>query len=714
MSGLAQWCFGRRRVVVALWMFVLVLAGAANITIGSNYRNDFQLPNTDSKRADDLLQREFAQQAGEADQLVVHTSQGTVRDPAARSRVEAVFEAVRAMPYVKAVDSFYDDPSRVNADGTTAFANLQLDLPNGEEIPKRDIHRMVEVGQRANDADLQVEFGGSSFQQNGSEGFGPTELIGIAAAAAVLFMAFGSLYAMFLPILSALVALGASTSVIALLSKAMSIAVFAPSLAALIGLGVGIDYALFIVSRQRSNLRQGHTPSESIVMALDTSGRAVLFAGITVCIALLGLFLVGISFLYGVALAASIAVLFTVATSLTLLPALLGFLGDKVLNRKERQALRENGPMRSEELSPGWYKWSRVVAKHPLQWGVLALVAMLVLSLPVLDLRLGSTDAGGDPAASTTRKAYDLLAKGFGPGFNGPLELVADIPTPQDRASFDIVLREVSRQENVVSVTPAMFAPNAKTAVAFVYPATSPQDKQTTALIKSLRSRVIPAAEGGSTLRTYVGGQTAIFEDFASVLTSKLPVFMGSIIAFAFLLLLVMFRSLLIPLKAALMNVLAATAGFGVVVAVFQWGWAASLIGVDYTGPILAFLPVMLFSILFGLSMDYEVFLVSRMHEEWLRTHDNDEAIALGQAETGRVITAAASIMVVVFAAFVLGSDPVIKLFGVGLAASIAVDALIIRTILVPSAMHLFGKGNWYLPKWLDRVLPRLAIEGRK
>jgi RND superfamily putative drug exporter len=301
------------------------------------------------------------------------------------------------------------------------------------------------------------------------------------------------------------------------------------------------------------------------------------------------------------------------------------------------------------------------------------------------------------------------LAKGFGPGFNGPLQLVAKISSPEDRARFDVLVKDLQNQKNVAAVTPVELSPFQDVAVAYAFPGTTPQDEQTTTLITSLRSRVIPAAEAGSTLRVYVGGQTATFEDFSSVITAKLPMFMGAIIAVAFVLLLVMFRSLLIPLKASLMNLLAASAGFGVVVAIFQWGWGASLIGVDYSGPILAFLPVMLFSILFGLSMDYEVFLVSRIQEEWLRTHDNDEAIALGQAETGRVITAAASIMVVVFSAFVLSSDPVIKLFGVGLAASIAIDALIIRTILVPSAMHILGSGNWYLPKWLDRVVPRLA-----
>jgi RND superfamily putative drug exporter len=713
MASLARWCFQHRRLVVLFWIIGLVGLGVSSGAMGADYKDDFKLPETESKRALDLLQESFPAQSGETDQIVIHVRNGTLQDPAVKSSVEAMFADVSHLPYVKGVESFYtsDGAERISKDGTIAFANLQLDTPD-TGVPKPDVEKIIDAAQKIDSSTIQVELGGMAIQNAAEQEQSLSELIGVVAAAIILFLAFGSIFTMFLPLLTAILALAATTSVVGFLTHAMSVATFAPMLAALIGLGVGVDYALFIVSRHRSNLRQGHTPEESVITALNTSGRAVVFAGITVCIGLLGLMLVGVSFLYGAALASVVAVLFTMLGALTFLPAMLGFVGIKALGRKERKKLLAEGALTHDEMSPGWYKWARLVERHSFVLGALALVVMLVLAIPMLSLRLGSTDAGGDPKDSTTRQAYDLLADGFGPGFNGPLLLAADIEKPGDLDAFKALATTIeSDKKAVASVGPVAPSPNGKAAIVSVYPTTSPQDEGTTKLISHLRDHVIPDAEKGSSMQVYVGGGTAIFEDFAGVLTSKLPLFIGAVVGLAFILLMAVFRSLLIPLVASIMNLLAAGAGFGVVVAVFQWGWFGDIVGVSHTGPIAAFLPIMLFAILFGLSMDYEVFLVSRMHEEWVHTQNNDEAIALGQAETGRVITAAAAIMVFVFGSFVLGDNNAIKLFGVGLAAAIAIDALIIRTVLVPSVMHVLGKSNWYLPKWLDRITPRLSVE---
>jgi RND superfamily putative drug exporter len=519
---------------------------------------------------------------------------------------------------------------------------------------------------------------------------------------------------MALPLLSAALSLGVGISVIGLLSNLISMASFSSQLALLIGLGVGVDYALFVVSRYRQALLRGQSSEEAAVEALDTSGRAVLFAGITVCIALLGMFALGVSFLYGVAIAASIVVAFTVVAALTLMPALLGFFGPKLLSRGQRRALA-GGTLTTGDESPAWGRWARTLQKRPALLAGIAALVMLLIAVPFLSLRLGSSDQGSDPADTTTRKAYDLLARGFGPGFNGPLQLVARVDGLVQEQAFAHVVAAAGRAPDVAAVSPLRVLPGRPgappVALARVIPRGSPQDASTTGLVHNLRDNVIPGASGG-TVRVLVGGQTAIFNDFASVLSSKLPLFVGVVVLLSFLLLMAVFRSLIIPAMAALMNLLAVGAAFGVVTAVFQWGWLAGLIGVTRTGPIEAFLPVMVFAILFGLSMDYEVFLVSRIYEEWHRRRNNRAAIVHGLAATGRTITAAAAIMVLVFAAFVLGGERIIKLFGIGLASAVFLDAVIIRSILVPGLMLAIGERNWYLPKGLDRILPRLNVEG--
>ena len=434
----------------------------------------------------------------------------------------------------------------------------------------------------------------------------------------------------------------------------------------------------------------------------------MLFAGLTVCIALLGMFALQVSFLYGVALSAAFVVALTMVASLTLLPAMLGFFGLKALRRGERRRLAEFP--QGEPLQGFWLRWSQGIQGRARYTSVVALGLIVVIALPFFSLRQGLADAGNDPVASTTRQAYDLLAKGFGPGYSGPLELVAEVNSPSDSTHFADFAKSLAGQDDVASVQPIRTSPNGKAAVAVVYPSTSPQAVQTSELLHRVRA-AIPAAEAGTTLAIHVGGPTAEGEDFSHALSAKMPQFVAVVVLLAFLLLMAVFRSILIPVVASIMNLLSIGAALGALTAAFQWGWGKSIIGYTKTGPIEVFIPVMLFAILFGLSMDYEVFLVSRMHEEWVNTGDNDQAVTLGQAETGRVITAAALIMILVFVSFIFGGQLVIKEFGLGFAAAIFIDAFVIRTVLVPSVMHVIGRANWWLPGWLDRAIPKVHVE---
>jgi RND superfamily putative drug exporter len=526
----------------------------------------------------------------------------------------------------------------------------------------------------------------------------------------VLFLAFGSLAASLLPIATALVGVGTAYAGIVLLGHAMTVADFAPMLGMLVGLGVGIDYALFIVTRHRRGLKRGLSVTEAATNAVATTGRAVVFAGATVCIALLGMLILRLSFLNGVAIAASLTVILTVAASVTLLPALLSFIGMRALSRRERRRLAEHGP--EPEVPTGFAaRWSAFVERHPKMLGAVALVVMGVLALPTFSLHLGTSDQGNGPKTATTRQAYDLLADGFGPGVNGPLTLVTKVDGADDKLALDNLDGTLRATDGVASVTPVTFDAGGHTAYLTVVPDSSPQSKDTSDLVDRLRGEVLPRAESGTSLDVQVGGMTAGYDDFADVIVSKLPVFVGVVIGLGCLLLLLAFRSVGIPLKAAAMNVAAVASAFGVVVAIFQWGWGSELLGLGSAGPIEPFLPVIMVSVLFGLSMDYQVFLVSRMYEEWLETGDNRRAVRVGLAETSRVINSAAVIMISVFLAFVLSGDRVIAMFGIALAAAVALDAFVLRTLLVPALMHLLGGANWWLPRWLDKRMPRISIE---
>ena len=622
-----------------------------------------------------------------------------------------MLDQVASAPSVSSVASPYttEGAGQISHSGQTAYATVTFD-DQAQNLPKEHVQHVIDLAHGAQAPGLQVELGGNAIEQVSQAPPSNSEGIGLIAAGIILFIAFGSLFAMALPLLVAIVALASGILTVGLLTHVIGIPVIGPTLAALIGLGVGIDYALFVVTRHRNGIKAGMTPEEACIRSLNTSGRAVLFAGTTVCIALLGLLVLNLGFLNGLGISAAVTVLFTMATAITLLPALLGFFGMKVLSRKERRALTANGPTQ-EGVTGLWARWAGFVSRHPRPLAIGATLVMLVLAIPVLSLRLGLSDAGNDPASTTTRQAYDLLADGFGPGFNGPLQLVATGGTAADHAALTQLVDTLKTEPGVAAVVPSPTKPGQELSIVTVIPTSAPQDQATSDLISHLRDDLIPAATAGTGLKVYVGGATAIFGDFASVISSKLPLFIAVIVGLGFLLLLLAFRSLLVPATAAVMNLLAAGAAFGVVVMVFQFGWGSEPLGLGRAGPIEAFLPVIMLAILFGLSMDYQVFLVSRMHEEWVHTGKNRYAVTTGQATTGRVITAAAAIMICVFIAFVFGGQRVIAEFGIGLAAAVFLDAFVLRTILVPSAMHIFGPANWWLPGWLDRILPHLSVE---
>ncbi|MBQ0912215.1 MMPL family transporter [Streptomyces sp. RM99] len=711
MAALARWCVRRRLVTVLLWLLAFGGVAAAAGVAGSAYSNDYGVPGTDSDRASRLLASGFPGLGGDSDTIVWHTTTDTVRATGVEQAMTRTLDRIADLPGVAAVTNPYDDADapRISEDGRTAYATVTFEDAS-QDIDPAQARAVVDTAMAAGTDGLQVELGGGAVALTETPEGHLAEAVGVAVAAVVLFLAFGSLAASLLPIATALVSVGTAYAGITLLGHAMTVADFAPMLGTLIGLGVGIDYALFIVTRHRRGLKRGLTVAEAAENAVATTGRAVVFAGATVCIALLGMLILRLSFLNGVAVAASLTVLLTVAASVTLLPALLSYIGPRALSRRERRRLAEHGP--EPELPTGFAaRWSAFVERHPKLLGALALVVITVLALPTLGLRLGTSDQGNDPRGSTTRQAYDLLADGFGPGVNGPLTLVTEVGGAEDRLALDNLDASLRTTEGVASVTPVSYNSAGDTAYLTVVPESSPQSPQTSELVERLRAEVLPRAETGTALDVHVGGVTAGYDDFADVIVGKLPLFVGVVVGLGCLLLLLAFRSIGIPVKAAAMNVAAVAASFGIVVAIFQWGWGSELLGLGSAGPIEPFLPVIMVSVLFGLSMDYQVFLVSRMYEEWLETGDNRRAVRVGLAETSRVINSAAVIMISVFLAFVLSGDRVIAMFGIALAAAVALDAFVLRTLLVPALMHLLGGANWWLPRRLDKLLPRISIE---
>jgi RND superfamily putative drug exporter len=707
----AAWAIRHRRIALISWVVLLIAVTIGASSVGTRQATNFTLPGTDTQRAVDLLQRDFPSQAGDEDQIVFRATSGSVDTPALRAQISPMLKQVAAAPHVSGVISPFskDGAGAISKDGRIAFATVNFD-ERANDLPKSAIDKVISIAEGARSSQLQVELGGQAIEQAQQPGFGFTTGIGILAAIIILLITFGSLAAMGLPIVTALLGLGTGVGLIAFGSQVLDMPDFATELAIMIGLGVGIDYSLFIVTRFRENYRQGQDVESAVVSAMDTAGRAVVFAGITVIIALMGMFALGVSFLYGVAVAASLAVLMTLLAALTVLPALLSRFGDRI-GRGRRRRKRDDAARPAAGAESGlWARWAAFIQRHPWPAALAGLAVMLVLVAPVLTMRLGSSDAGNDPPTQTTRKAYDLLAEGFGQGFNGPLQIVTTLPRPNDQAALTRISATLAGDPGVASVSPPRLTPDGRTAVLLAYPRSAPQDQATTDLVNQLRDTTLPPVEISTHTTILVGGVTAGQIDFSHVLSGKLPVFIAIVVLLSALLLLVVFRSLLIPLQAALMNLLSIGASLGVIVAIFQHGWLGGLFGVE-PGPIDSFIPVMLFAIVFGLSMDYEVFLVSRIHEEWTHRTNASQAVVRGLASSGRVITAAATIMICVFLSFVLIDERVIKMFGLSLAAAVFLDAFVVRSLLVPATLELLGRATWILPSWMERRLPHLAIE---
>ncbi|MGZ6994829.1 MAG: MMPL family transporter [Acidimicrobiia bacterium] len=717
MSGflerLGRWCARHPWRTIAAWVLVAVVVGGLAAS-AKGYSESFTIPGTESQHATDLLKQRFPAQAGATAQVVLHAKSGTLNDPAAAAAIKTSLAHVEQLPGVTAVVS----PTEAGANGLSARGDIGYAVVNyskqGNQIKAKDLNELEAAMQPARDAGLQVEFGGEVAHAGERPDLGSTEIYGLIAAMVVLLLAFGSVVAMGVPIGTALVGLAVGLSTVTVLTNFFDISSIATTIATMIGLGVGIDYALFVVTRHREQLAAGMTVPESAGHANGTSGMAVVFAGTTVVIAICGLVVAGIPMVTSMGFASAVVVAVSVLAAISLLPALLGLAGTKINSLrlpwvKRNQVVAEMHPDRIREGM--WVRWAEHVASRPWRYLIASVVVLLALAAPALSMRLGQTDAGTLSTSSTQRRAYDLLGTGFGKGFNGPMLLVAEVPSG-GTASLSRLVSDVRADPDVAAVGAPRFNPAGTTAVIRVLPKSSPQAAGTSDLVSRLRSDVIPAAVDGTNVHVYVGGSTAAFIDISDRIASRLPWFIGAVIALSFLLLMVVFRSILVPVKAAIMNVLSIGAAYGVIVAVFQWGWFRGLFGVEQSLPIVSFIPMMMFAILFGLSMDYEVFLLSRVREEWLRTGDARTSVPTGLAATARVITSAALIMICVFLSFVLVDEPTVKMMGLGLATAVFVDATIIRMVLVPATMELLGDANWWLPRWLDRLLPHLDLEG--
>lgn len=688
-------------LVIGLWGLLAVIVIVSSVAVGRDMEDSFSAPGVDSQVAVELLSSADSNRAGVTARVLVAPAEGgTFGDPSVDDELASVRSALEALPNVLAVDT------TVSPDGGVALLGVQY--PVIEDVSVDDLERLKDALADARAASaLQIEAGGELFFNFEEAGGGAAELIGLAAAVVILLIAFGSLIAMGLPIGIAVFGLALGVSLMPLISHIVMIPTWAPQMGSMIGLGVGIDYALFLVTRHREFLAKGWAVDEAAGRAVATAGQAVIFAGGTVVIAILGLAVAGLPFLTAAGIATSVIVFVMVVASITLLPAFLGLSGDWI----NRLGIHRRGHLADGSASAGWRRWGSHVARHAWVYAVGVTVALLALTAPVLALQLGFPDDGTQPRSRTERRAYDLAADGFGPGVNGPLVIAVDLGDA-DTAVLDTLADRVLADPGVAAVAPPEIDEVAGVASIIAFPSTAPQDDATYETVQRLRAGVFPVALEGTDVTAHVGGQTASFGDVSQRVTDRLPWFIAAVVLLSFLLLMVVFRSILVPLKAALLNLLSIGAAYGVLVMVFQWGWGKELIGLETTVPVVSFIPMFMFAVLFGLSMDYEVFLLSRVREEYAATGDNDGAVITGLAGTARVITSAALIMISVFAAFVLGDDPVVKMMGLGLATAILVDATIVRVVLVPATMKLMGDANWWLPAWLDRRLPRLDIDG--
>lgn len=702
---LAHIAYHHKWLVILGWAIGLVVVFFVGRAAAGSYATTFSIPGTESQKATDLLKQRFPARSGSASQIVFHTdaSGPALSDPAIAQKVTAVVDQAKALPNVTGIVA--PSAATTSADGHTSFATVQYGV-QANALPLSSAQALVSLVEKSTSSELTVEAGGQVVSKTEQKGFASSEVIGVAAAAVILLLAFGSAVAMGLPILAALVSLGGSLSLIGIATRFFDMTSFTPAFAAMIGLGVGIDYALLVITRFREGIHSGHSVEDSVRLTIATAGRSVLFAGTIVIIAMLGLEAIGIAFIGAIGIAAAIVVALSVVAALTLLPAALSIVGRRVdalgiplLNTKQ-----------TGHESSFWFRLSRAIQRRPLWFAIPAILVLGTLALPFFHLHTAFGNAGTNPAGSHTRRAYDLLAEGFGPGFNGPLTIVVDTQAG-GKDALPKLQAALATTPDIKRVAAPIVNPAGDTATISIYPGTAPDDPQTNSLVQDLRSNIIPAATKGTGMKAYVSGETALTIDVADRIASRTPIFFAMVIGLSFLVLMMVFRSVLIPLKAALMNLLSIGAAYGVLVAIFQWGWLDGPLHIQQTGPIEAFLPMMMFAIIFGLSMDYEVFLVSRIREEYIGGKDTSTAVSYGLASTARVISSAALIMIAVFGSFVLGSDRVIKEFGLGLATAVFLDATIVRLILVPSLMELFGRANWWLPRGLDRVLPHIHLE---
>ncbi|MFF5845819.1 MMPL family transporter [Streptomyces massasporeus] len=713
--------------VIAAWLVAATLAVLAAVAFGGRTADSMTAPGLDSQKAAELIERARTGQEGMTAQVVVTPLDGAATffdRGSARTALTRLQTEVERLPHVLgtsdpagALDAGGDTAVRgglVSADGRIAVVRVQY--PDQSRLSAEDLDALVDLGDRLRaELPLRIEMGGNLFYAFSDPDGGASELIGLLAAAAILFLAFGSLVAAALPIGMAVFGLTVGVATMTVLAGVTEVPTFAPVLGSMVGLGVGIDYALFVLARHREYLARGLDPQAAAGRAVATAGRPVVFAGGTVVVSILGLAVANVPFMTVGGVAVSIVVLTMVLASVTLLPAFLGAAGPR-LGRTGRigRALRagrsgrlgrRRDPAAGAAHAAGWRRWIGHVSRHPVPYAVGAAGLLLTATLPVLGLRVGLPDDGSMPPSRTERRAYDLVAEGFGPGTNGPLVIAAD-PTG-DPGVLDRLVGAVAADPGIASVAPTHIDRATGIATLVVFPTTSPQDKATADTIARLRADVMPTAIGHGPARAHVGGAAASLSDVGQRTSQRMPVFVAAVLAMSFLLLMLVFRSILVPLKAVLLNLLSIGAAYGIMVAVFQWGWGGALIGLEATVPIVSFIPMFLFAILFGLSMDYEVFLLSRVREEYLRTGDNGTAIVEGVSRTARIITSAALIMVAVFLSFAVAEDPSTKMFGLGLATAIFIDATVVRMVLVPATMTLLGRTNWWLPKWLDRMLPR-------
>ncbi|WP_456154686.1 MMPL family transporter [Streptomyces chartreusis] len=704
LHRLGRWCARRPWWVITAWLLVLLTALGADRAWGGTYDDDFALPGTAVQTGADLLDAHGSDQVrGTASQIVLHADTGAL--DAHRDAVGTAMAELKELPEVVSVADPLSTPGAVSTDGTTGIVTVRFaENPTRFETPYLDGVDDAVHGLRADGVD--VEYGGPLGQLARPKAEDRlSEVIGLATAVVVLLAGFGSLAAAGLPLLTAVVGLLSGMALLGLLAATFTFGNAAPTLATMMGLGVGIDYALFLITRHRRLLHDVDDPAEAAGRAMATSGRAVIVAAATVALALGGLYASGVTFIGTLGVAAGLTVLVAAAAALTLAPAFLGVTGRRI----DRWWVRPPADEPSG-TSDTWHRWAATVGRRPWLFLAVGTVVLAVLAIPAASMRLGHVDSGANPTDYTDRRAYDLIADGFGPGTNGQFTIVARLDdTHTDPAALHDAL---AATPGVAHVTTPVTSKDGALLIATVTPDTGPQEEATSDLMHRLENDTLPDALSDSGAQGYVTGVTAAQLTFRDVVVDRLPVIVTVVVAASFLLLLTVFRSLLVALKAALLNLLSIAAAYGIVVAVFQWGWGGSLFGIDEPVPVESYVPMMMFAIVFGLSMDYEVFLLSRVREAWLHTKDNHLSVATGLAGTARVITCAALIMTSVFLAFLLSSNVVIKMLALGLGVSVVIDATVVRLILVPSTMYLLGRANWWLPRWLDRLLPRLDPEG--